>query len=187
MDHLSYIILAIVAWLIVSLITPKKVRPFISLITAIVVAIFLFYILKGPPKEPTVLIPAHNGQEAYEISLKEFEALKESPDASALYSVENLDAFKKINKQIILHSDLSPELLHSLKDHPQFQTFIQGKTGVYVKSYGAHIQGQKVIPSIEGLEFISLPYHDVNQKLKRKQLILDNIRSILSPEQKPLN
>ncbi len=174
------IIVALVFWAVVTLLTPAKVRPLISAVLLIAVAVYVTNVLKT--LEQSVHVPASETQEAYDLSLEDFARLSKGsvekdllllPEAELLY-----------NKGLITHEDLSAEQLQSIKSHSQYNNIATGKSGLLIRRLPAHVEMGEVIPEAFGASVVELPYVDVNLELQLEKQVIRKIEQAIAPMDK---
>ena len=175
------ITIAVLMWLAVTALTPSRVRPFISIITALTAVILLYFFSLHLAGEPKVHIPAQGKELAYELTLSQFNNLSEKDAYSeTLLPLGEAEDLRQLGKEIITHDDLSPEQMKYLSSHPDFIDFVGGKKGMIIRYIPPHVEKGVLSPGSYGAELTELPYIDVNSKLKRKQAILDSIRAVVN-------
>lgn len=177
---LSQILYAIILWLVVTMVTPKKVRVFISALLALLVVIFIAFLMLKP-REPMVSVPSVGDQKAYELPYNDYQALLALPSMPGVIKAPVAEELSKLGKAILTVKDLNIEQLKSLELLQGFGEFSSGRLGIILRHVPATVREGKLVPSYQGLEFAVLPYHDElmakSKSLETKSRVLEAIRN----------
>ena len=196
------IIVAAVLWLLITVSTPSKVRAFISLLSGGLIFVLLFFSLISP-RDLVVYIPSFGEDEGYELPYNDFKKLTETVAMPDVISVPNAEELSKLNKDILINKDLSPEQLKALEGAKGYADFSQGRTGIIPRYVAPTVRDGKLVPGFYGIEFAPLPLYKelqnannnleransnlekANKNLERKSKVLDAIRHIVNEDEKP--
>jgi hypothetical protein len=186
---MTEILFAGALWLIITIASPKKVRIFISFLSASLIVILLFFSLLGPKGDLTVSVPSFGDQEGYELPYNEYKALVTPPVITGVVAVPNAKDLSQLGKDILINKDLSADQIKSLEGIPGIEDFKSGRTGIILRYVPPTVQNGHLVPGYDGIEFTHLPYYDElktkENQLKTKESVLDAIRQIVneSPSQ----
>lgn len=170
------IIFAAALWLVITIFSPGKMRAFISLLSAGLIFVLLFFSFISP-RDPVVSVPSFKDSEGYELPYEDFKALAAGKKLSGVVEFADAEALANSGKDIFTHKDLTPEQLKALESHPSYSDIKSGKMGIVPHFVPATVQEGKLVPGYYGIEIAPLPYFD---DLKRKTEVLDAIRDIVN-------
>lgn len=162
-------------WLLVTVVSPGKVRLFISVLSAGLIAILLFFSLMKPGAL-VVSVPGYQGQEPYELPFSDFQALASPKDVGTTIEIPNVADLKNLSKAILSVNDLSLDQLKFLEGSDGYEDFAAGVTGVIIRYVAPAVENGKLRPGYDAVEFAPLPHFD---ELKRKKNVLNAIRDVI--------
>ena len=177
----TQISIAAFLWLLVTVVSPGKVRVFISALSAGLIAILLFFSLMKPGAL-VVSVPGYQGQEPYELPFSDFQALAAPKEIGTTIEIPNIADLKNLSKSILSVKDLSSEQLKSLEGSDGYEDFAAGETGVIIRYVAPSVENGKLRSGYDAVEFAPLPHFD---ELQRKQNVLDAIRDVVGERGSP--
>lgn len=188
------IIFALCLWLLITMVTPAKIRLFTSFVAAtLIVVLIAFYLMD--PKDLVVSVPSHAGQDGYDLPFEQFQSLISSDVDQNVKVLGEAEALAAIPKDILVREDLSEEQLKAVGALPGSEGFLAGKEGIIVRTIPATVEGGIYVPAKHGVEFSPLPLYDAlkateselrktQSRLQTKENVLNAIRDIVG-EEKP--
>jgi hypothetical protein len=184
---MNQIIVAVVILVVIILVTPAKIRPFISFISLITVGIFAYYIYQTGEHDGNITIPESGDQPSYKISVLDFNKLTAVKTSQSAYvKVPNIETLAEKNKDILSYKDLSLEQLDALKNHAYYQSVLEGKMGLLIRNVDPYIENGKIQPGYRALEVLeNKAVYELERKegiLHRKNKILEGINDILNSD-----
>lgn len=176
---LAQILFGIILWLVATMVTPQKLRVFISALVAVLVGIFVAFLVLNP-REPMVSVPSVGDQKAYDLPYNDYQALIATPSMPNAIKIPQAEELSKLGKTLLTAKDCNAEQLKALENLQGFSEFSSGRLAIIFRTVPATVREGKLVPSYQGLEFTVLPYYD-ELKLKEKSLetkskVLDAIR-----------
>jgi hypothetical protein len=166
-------------WLVITICTPGKVRAFISVLSAGLIGVLLFFSVVLAPRELVVSIPSFGKEKGYDLPYDDFKALAAPKAISGVTKVENAEELSELGKDLITYKDLTEEQLLPLQSLEGFIDFSSGRTGLIPRYVAPMVKEGKLVPGYHGIEFAPLPHYD---ELRRKSEVIEAIRQIVNEE-----
>lgn len=187
------IIFALCLWLLITLVTPGKIRLFISFLSASLIIVLLFFNLIGP-KELFVSIPSFGEQEGYDLPYEDFQNLVSGDVDQNVQVLIEAESMAAIPKDILVKEDLNEAQLQAVSTLRGSDAFLNGSQGIIIRTIPATVQGGLFVPAKHGVEFTPLPLYEslksteaelnkTRARLQTKEHVLEAIRDIV--EEKP--
>jgi hypothetical protein len=187
------IIFALCLWLLITLITPGKIRLFISFLAASLIIVLLFFSLVGP-RDLLVSIPSFGEKEGYDLPYEDFQSLVSTEVDQNVQILTEAEALASIPKDILIKDDLSLEQLQAVGALPGSENFLQGREGIIIRTIPATVDQGLFVPAKHGIEFTPLPLYDTleatkaqlnktQNSLQTKEHVLEAIRDIVNDKQ----
>lgn len=180
------IIVAGLLWLVVTVVTPAKIRPFISSVCLLVVFAFAYFVYKNGSGNDGVTVPARGKAEAFTLSWEDFDRLSQPSGLPDTLTLPGLDVPLAAGRTLLTHRDFDAQTLELLKDQPDFEAFSKGRIGLTLFKVPARLKDSTVIPEHVGARFSPLPFIDVTEQLEAtqrgladKQGVIDKIRAVI--------
>lgn len=168
-------IFALALWLLITVVTPGKIRLFISFLSASLILVLLFFTMIGP-RELVVSIPSFGDARGYDIPYDDFLKLAEGQTDGDVIAYPGAESLSELGKDFIQAEDLTPEQMAELGAVPGVEDFKAGKTGMILHNVPSRIENGVFHEGYHGFEFIPLPLYE---ELKRKQDVLDAIKDVV--------
>jgi hypothetical protein len=180
----TQIVFAAALWLVITLVTPGKVRLFISALSSGLIGVLLFFSLISPGAL-MVYIPGFQGEEGYELTYEEYQALAEPKTADGVIVIPNIDALKALDLDILAAKHLSADQLKALEGAAGYQDFAAGKTGMVIRYIAPSVKAGKLSEGYDAVEFAPLPYYE--DLVSAKKEIVTKVKQLRNTQEELSN